>query len=437
MMAQEINFDGLIGPTHNYAGLSLGNVASSKNAGGVARPKLAALQGLGKMRLMLSLGLGQGVLLPQLRPHLPTLHALGFRGSPERMIADAHFADPALLRVASSASSMWTANAATVSPSADTADSKVHFTTANLATMLHRSIEHTFTEKLLRTIFHDQAHFAVHAAVPGGIHLGDEGAANHGRLSDRHGNAGVEVFVYSDKRGGRFPGRQSLRASEAVVRLHGLAPERTAFLQQANAAIEGGAFHNDVVSVTNGSVLFTHGCAFENHFTTIDNLRKAYPALEVIEVPENAVPMADAISSYLFNSQLVTLPDGSMALILPTEVEQTASTAAYVAYLLANNTSIKQARYIDVRESMKNGGGPACLRLRVVLTEDELAAADQRFIMDDEKILALENWVNAAYPNEIHPDDLGDIAVHRQCLEALDTLTQMLNLDSLYSFQLN
>ena len=27
-MAYEVNFDGLVGPTHNYAGLSYGNVAS-------------------------------------------------------------------------------------------------------------------------------------------------------------------------------------------------------------------------------------------------------------------------------------------------------------------------------------------------------------------------------------------------------------------------
>lgn len=435
MTAQEINFDGLIGPTHNYAGLSLGNVASSKNAGGVAKPKAAALQGLSKMRLMLSLGLAQGVLLPHLRPHLPTLHALGFRGSPERMIADAHIADPTLLRVASSASSMWTANAATISPGADTDDGKVHFTAANLTTMLHRSLEHPFTEKLLRTVFHNQKYFSVHPALPGGVHLGDEGAANHGRLSAHHGDAGVEIFVYSDKPGGRFPGRQSLRASQSVARLHGLSPDRTIFLQQANTAIEGGAFHNDVVSVTNGSVLFTHSGAFENPGVAKQVLHNVYPGIEIIEVPESQVPMADAISSYLFNSQLVTLPNGTMTLILPTEVEQTSSTSAYVSALLTKNTLIKQAHYIDVRESMKNGGGPACLRLRVVLTDSELNAVDQRFIMNESKIAALESWVSATYPDEIHPDDLGDLALHRQCLSALDSLTQHLKLGTLYDFQ--
>ncbi len=47
-MLTEINFDGIVGPSHNYAGLSLGNLASARNAGAVSRPRDAALQGLAK-----------------------------------------------------------------------------------------------------------------------------------------------------------------------------------------------------------------------------------------------------------------------------------------------------------------------------------------------------------------------------------------------------
>jgi succinylarginine dihydrolase len=427
-MTREYNFDGLIGPTHNYAGLSLGNVASARNAGDIAKPKQAALQGLQKMRLMMRLGLGQGVLLPHLRPHLPSLHALGFRGSPEAMIAACHAADPALLRLVSSASSMWTANAATVSPSADTKDGKLHMTVANLAAMPHRALEHDFTLKLLQTMFSSDQHFAVHPALPCGIHLGDEGAANHGRFAASHGSRGVELFVYGDKPAGRFPARQTLRASQAIARAHGV--KSAVFVQQSNAAIEAGAFHNDVVSVTNGNMLFAHEDAFEQRDTALADLRAAYPALTLIEAPRDLVPLADAISSYLFNSQLITLPNGKTALIMPQECAENTATKAYLASL----TDIEQ-HFIDVRESMCNGGGPACLRLRVVMSDAEAAAMDQRFMLDDSKAAALEAWIARCYPDQIAADDLADVALHRQCLTALDELTQLLDLGSLYSFQ--
>lgn len=432
----EVNFDGLIGPTHNYGGLSLGNLASARNAGEVARPKQAALQGLAKMRRLMNLGLPQGVLLPHERPHLPTLHAWGFRGSPEQVIAEAYRADPALFQNTCAASSMWAANAATVSPSADTRDGRVHLTPANLATNLHRAIEADFTHRQLGLIFGDQNRFAVHAPLFGGAHMGDEGAANHGRLSLENGEAGVEIFVYGDKAEGGFPARQRRRASEAITRLHGLAPERTVMLQQATAAIDSGAFHNDVVSVTNGRVLFAHEQAFEDRQGAHDALRRAFPELILIEARAHEVPLADAVRSYLFNSQLVTLPNrpGEMALILPAETQEVASTKAFLSRVL-DNGPIVETHVVEVRESMRNGGGPACLRLRVALTPTELAAADQRFLLDSAKLADLEAWVEARYPDSLTVEMLGDPALHRQGLTALDELTALLGLGSLYDFQ--
>jgi succinylarginine dihydrolase len=423
-MMHEVNFDGLIGPSHNYAGLSLGNVASAKNAGDVSRPKQAALQGLSKMRLLMSLGLKQGVLLPHLRPHLPTLHALGFRGSPERMIADAHRADPALLRVLSSASAMWTANAATISPSADTVDAKLHLTVANLAAMPHRTFEHDFTYRMMSLIFADTDCFKVHPALPGGVHFGDEGAANHGRFDN-----GVELFVYGDNSQGRFPARQTRRASEAVARLHRV--KNPLFIQQSNTAIQAGAFHNDVVSVTNGRILLAHEDAFEQRQDALQAISQRVPDVLFVEAPRAQVPLADAISSYLFNSQLVTLADGEQALIMPQECAETDSVAAF----LQTVDAVAHKHFINVRESMRNGGGPACLRLRVAMTEVECCAADQRFILNECSIVGLEEWVERCYPDEIQPDDLADYALHRQCLTALDGLTQLLNLGSMYKFQ--
>ncbi len=434
--AVEINFDGLIGPTHNYGGLSLGNLASARNAGDVARPKMAALQGLSKMRLLMNLGVPQGVLPPHERPHLPTLHAWGFKGSPEQALADAFRTDPALLRNTCAASSMWAANAATVSPSADTDDGRTHFTPANLASNLHRALEADFTHRQLQLIFADARHFAVHAPIPGGAHMGDEGAANHGRLCGGHGDPGVELFVYGDKPEGRFPARQRRKASESVARLHGLSPDRTVFVQQSAQAIDAGAFHNDVVCVANGHVLFAHEQAFEDRQGTIDALRRAFPKLVLIEAPANDAPLADAVRSYLFNSQLISLPGrpGEMALILPAETQETPSIKAYLSRMMEQGP-IVEAHVVDVRESMKNGGGPACLRLRVALTADERAAVDPRFLLDPAKLTALEGWVEAHYPETLSVDMLGDPALHRQCLTALDELTALLRLGALYDFQ--
>ena len=246
MAVTEINFDGIVGPSHNYSGLSLGNLASTTNKGMVAYPRAAALQGVAKMRHNLGLGLAQGVFLPHRRPNRDWLEGLGTR--PEEV--------PDSLRPAAfSASAMWAANAATVSPAPDTEDGRCHITIANLRTMAHRSHEWPATLAQLRLAFADHAHFAVHPPVPPAF--GDEGAANHMRLGSAHGEPGVEVFVYG-VRGGAFPARQHVEASRAIARLNRLDPERTLFVAQSETAIAAGAFHNDVVAVSNENVMFAH-----------------------------------------------------------------------------------------------------------------------------------------------------------------------------------
>lgn len=308
----EINFDGLIGPSHNYAGLSPGNLAATRNSGAVSQPRAAALQGIAKMRANLALGLTQGILLPHARPDHRWL------GSLATSYADVA---PHLQAQALSASSMWAANAATVSPAPDTTDGRCHLTVANLVTMPHRSHEWPGTLAQLRLAFANDA-FQVHGPVP--APFGDEGAANHMRLCPEHDAPGVEIFVYGIS-GGPFPARQHREASEAVTRRHGLDPARTLFVQQSDEAIAAGAFHNDVVAVANGRVLFAHEQAFADKQGFYADLRRLMPEVEIVEVPASAVSLADAISSYLFNAQLVSLPSGETALILPTEARDTPS----------------------------------------------------------------------------------------------------------------
>lgn len=446
--AVEANFDGLPGLTHNYAGLSWGNVASGSNARAASNPREAARQGLAKMRRLLELGYVQGILPPHERPHVPTLRRLGFCGTDRQCLEQGWKQAPSLMLSLLSASPMWTANAATVSPSADTADGRVHFTPANLSAMLHRSIEHEVTGRILQATFADDRHFAHHPALPGTEHFGDEGAANHTRLcADFAGSgfagAGVEVFVYgrsvldrSAPKPQQFPARQTLEASQAVARLHGLDPARTVFLHQNPAMIDAGVFHNDVISVGSGDVLFTYENAFVDHDRVLGDLnRRLGGALRVVQVPATAVPVADMVRSYLFNSQLLAHPDGGMRLILPVEAQETDSVRVLLDRIIGPDQPIREAVFMDLRQSMRNGGGPACLRLRVVLTGAEQAAVNSGSLMTPDRLDALERWVDRHYRDRLDVDGLQDPALLDEGRTALDELTTLLGLGSVYDFQ--
>lgn len=437
----EINFDGLVGPTHNYAGLSEGNLASARNANTVARPREAALQGLAKMRRLRALGLSQGVLPPHERPNVSWLRSLGFTGADGEVWARAWKSEPTIARAALASSAMWAANAATISPSADCADGRLHVTVANLQTMLHRSLEAEQTERTLRRLLPDATHFGVHPALLAHDALSDEGAANHMRMAANAGAPGVEIFVYgrtaSETKAG-FPARQTLEACRAIARSHRL--EQAVFARQAPQAIDAGAFHNDVVAVAHEQVLFHHEHAFADKAALYAEIRAQAEGFEpvFVEVPAAQVGLEDAVSSYLFNSQLVRLPGArALTLIAPSEVRENNKTAAYVADMIAAaDAAIAGIEYVDVRESMRNGGGPACLRLRIVMTADERAAAAQGFFLDDELAGKLEGWIRKHYREELAPADLGDPTLVGEIQTALDELTRILPLGGdFYPFQ--
>lgn len=442
--AVEANFDGLVGPTHNYGGLSEGNLASAKNEGLVSSPRQGVLEGLAKMKRLAGSGLVQGLLPPHERPYLPLLRRAGFTGSDEAVIEAAWKTAPGLLRKACSASPMWAANAATVSPSADTADRRLHLTPANLLTTLHRSIEGEQTRRALQWAFPDTARFAVHDVLPMQPDFADEGAANHVRLCAEQGGPGVEIFVYGREAGeawsGKFPARQTLEACQAVARSHGLDPKRTVFIRQSSEAIAAGAFHNDVVCVGTRTTLFFHELAFADREAALAEIRKAADGLfepDFVEVPEAEVPVGDAITSYLFNSQLLEWPgEDRLVLIAPKETEETETTRAYCAAMTAGNGPIGRVEFVEVRQSMRNGGGPACLRLRVVLTAEERAAVAPQALMSDALYDTLVAWAGKHYRDRLEPNDLADPALLRESREALDALTGILGLGGgYYPFQ--
>ena len=342
-LAYEANFDGLVGPTHNYGGLSYGNVAFSRNCTRASNPKQAVQQGLKKMKALHDMGMIQGVLAPQSRPDLSTLRRLGFSGTDSQVIQQTAKKSPAVLASCYSASSMWTANAATVSPSADCSDQRLHFTPANLVNRFHRSIEHKTTGRILQATFANADHF------------GDEGAANDTRFCQQYGAPGVEFFVYGQQafnsqapKLAHFPARQSLETSQAVGGLHGLNHEQVVFAQQNPAVIDAGVFHNDVIALGNANVSFYHQLAFVNNQQVEHDLQQAMTQLgqgemQSIQVPTNQVSLQDAVQSYLFNSQLLSLPrlnKGTgealkMAIVVPQECRENANVCAYLDEFIA------------------------------------------------------------------------------------------------------
>ncbi|HSI33677.1 MAG: N-succinylarginine dihydrolase [Phycisphaerae bacterium] len=437
-MAREVNFDGIVGPTHNYAGLSFGNVASRLHGGSTSHPRKAALEGLAKMQFLASLGVAQAVLPPHLRPDVETLRQLGFDGNDDAaVIARASREAPPLLAACASASAMWAANAATVTASADSADGRVHFTPANLVSTLHRSIEPPVTAHVLRQIFPDVAKFAHHAPLPAALPLGDEGAANHTRLWAHPEGQGVEVYVYGRTDDAdaaapqRFPARQNRRASEAIARSHRV--QNAVFVQQHPAAIDAGVFHNDVACVGHRNVLLIHAGAWADQAARLADVRATFARvcgheLIVLEVPPDELSLTEAIDTYLFNSQIVTVGDGSLALIAPAECREHGRAREIVNLIVDGDNPIAAAHFIDVRQSMRNGGGPACLRLRVPLTDDELAAIAPGVFWSESLHARLTTWVEKWYRESLAPAELADSKLLEEARGAQAELEQILQI---------
>jgi succinylarginine dihydrolase len=437
----EIQFDGIVGPTHNYAGLSRGNRASAAHAGRVSNPRAAARQGLAKMRLVRDLGVAQAVLPPQDRPSLPMLRRMGFAGSDEDVIASAAKDGGFYLRVCSSASAMWTANAATVTPSCDAADGRVHVTPANLQAMPHRAIEAPVTERILRAVFADEACFAVHEPLPSGGQLGDEGDANHLRLATSKG--GVNVLAWGTSLAepraetpSGHPARQAREASLAIARLHRLAPERVLFPQQHPRGIDAGAFHTDVLAVSNGSFLMLHELAFLDSAGCVEELRRLLgDELFVLQARQRELPVESAVSAYPFNSQVLTLADGSMVILAPEDSREEPASRAFLEHAVESGGPVTSIQYVDVRQSMQNGGGPACLRLRVPLTEHQAGRLGGAVLLGDTLYEGLCSWVDRHYRDRLSDADLADPSLAREGMCALDELTRLLDLGCLYDFQ--
>ena len=439
MYQGEINFDGLIGPTHNYSGLSEGNIASFNNSKKTSSPLNAALQGLEKMKLLIDLGIPQGIFLPHERPNLNFLRSHGFLGSDTDIVASAAKNSNLLLNQSYSASSMWAANAATFSPSVDSQDSIAHITPANLFSMPHRRIEAEFTHKQLNIIF-NRSHFKIHKPINSSDLMGDEGAANHLRITNHHLDKGIQIFVYgrdSSQESSNFVARQSKAASKYIANSHKLDMEQTFFLKQNMKAINSGSFHNDIVSLSTENVFIFHEEAFNDSKNEIQKIRSAFKAEDecfFIEILKNDIPLDILVNSYLLNSQLVRNSSGDMTFIMPTEVKNYSECTEWLAGI-KENSPIKDFKYIDIKQSMMNGGGPACLRFKIVVNENEFNNINPNFLLTPVLIKKLESLIKNSYRDTLEIRDLADPELINESYTILDNLTQIFKTGSIYNFQ--
>ncbi len=430
---------GLPGPTHNYGGLSGDNVASSLNRGSVSSPKQAALQALELVRLLRSLGVVAAVLPPQIRPHLPVLRE-HFSGSDDEVIREAARQKPALLEKMTSSSAMWTANAATVTAASDSTGGKLHLTVANLHTNLHRRIEAADTHRVLSAIFKTVPHAQVHAPLDAGRGVRDEGAANHMRLAPNHSASGLNVYVYGADGSKDDPptARQTLSAFQEITRQHEVPAERALFIKQHPDVIRSGVFHNDVIAVSNGNVLLAHESAYAGGMADIQRISDHYQrltgeSLHALVISRAQLEVEEAVHTYFFNSQIITRPDGGMTVIAPTETRDLyAGKAARVMESLARGSDnpIDDIRFADLRQSMNNGGGPACLRLRVVMDEVQIAAikASVNVLADDALLSGLEEIITSQYPAELEPQMLGNPELYHRCRAILARMSSLMKL---------
>lgn len=432
-MNKVLNLDGLVGPSHNYGGLAVGNLASASHKGTPSSPKQAALQGLEKMWALARQGLPQGFIPPQPRPNLDLLRAAGFRGSDSQLIDQAYLRAPELLEICYSASAMWAANSATITAAQDSDDKRLQITPANLISALHRSQEAETGSLFFSDFFANEHFFQVHQPLPAQDAFADEGAANHIRLSDPDSSRALNLFVFGrdndQSRTTRFPARQSKLASESIIRKHQVKETAWLLVRQNPEAIDGGAFHNDVVAVGLDNFLLIHEQAFHEQAAVMDEIRKRCQLwrkpLIIFEVSQRELSLDDAVKSYLFNSQLVVLSDGGMLLLAPQESADNPNSAKICRQILEADNPVSAIEFFDLKQSMRNGGGPACLRLSIPIDQQALDQINPAIMLSEANYTKLKQFINQYYRDRLSPDDLRDpllVEEMHTAMSAINTL---------------
>ena len=439
-MLVEINIDGLVGPSHHFGGLGVGNIASHEHQLQVSHPRQAALEGLQKAWLLKSLGAPQFVFLPPSRPRLSFLSELGFRGTIQEQLVAAREDAPQALSAVFSSAFMWLANAATVTPASDSIDGRLHCTPANLTSSWHRASEAAERAPQLESLLARIDNKQMHRPLPSILPLRDEGAANHMRLCDPSGRMGFNVFVYgvddcqAGQQPARFLPRHTRAASQAIARLHQLPSDRTFFLRQHPQAVGAGVFHNDVIATSCDHILVHHEFAFLHGESELKRLEFQFeqacrqPLMRIV-ISNSQLPLADAVRSYLFNSQIVRPAATTNAradspryiLVCPHHCEEIPAASQLIASWLADpHIPIDEVRFVRLAESMANGGGPACLRLRMMLEYDDVLRLSAKYQLTAELFDRLSSVIEQWYPKSLSIEDLcsGEFVSQLQRIDA-------------------
>ena len=128
------------------------------------------------------------------------------------------------------------------------------------------------------------------------------------------------------------------------------------------------------------------------------------------------------------NYTIMLDPDYIELLGVLVETEHNAPARAFLDRLLAGNGPVHRVVPVDVRQSMANGGGPACLRLRVVA---DPATIDPRFLLDEAKAEIIERAIAGAWPEQIDTADIGKETLARAVVDARRVLLEAINLNAL------
>ena len=429
MKPREVHIEMLSGPTHLHGGLSFGNIASSANRLKISSPKRAALQSLEKMKLLHDLGARALIFPPQPRPDFDFLLSLGFSGSKTEIIKHAYETAPQALFQATSSAMMWMANAASSTPSQDSSDKKVHISIANLAADAHRSIEAAFSYKMFKKVFHNTKYFTIHPPLPACYELFDEGAANHTRFCMKDSSCGLHLFVWGRSMRAscmpkQYPARQTLEAEEAIVRRHLLDPDRVIFCQQNPSVIDKGVFHNDVIATGHNDLFFVHEDAFVDTPKILRVLEKKLP-IRACVIARKMLSVEEAVRTYLFNSQIISVNDQTF-LIASKEVKK--SHGCQKALERLKSFGVNEVLYVDLDESMKNGGGAACLRLRLIVSDAEWQKILPTVIFTSDLYEELKECVEQYYPEKLCLKDLLDPKVQKQLEKAYKRVYQILKI---------
>ena len=370
-MLKQVFIDCMPGPTNHFGGHAFGNMASMTAKGQHSNPKKAALEWIEKINKLKKIGAYQLILPPHRRPL-------------------AHYLKHPQLNELSSGF-IWMANAGHFIPNSDTSKRYHQFIPANMNATYHRKYEHMFNTYWIKQILKNIPH-----QLHGPLSSDDEGAANTVRLWNK--DIGIHVAVYGHKNT-HFPSRQN---EDSIKELQEKTNILTLFkLQQKSIAIDHGVFHNDVICFGFKNTLFCHEHAFENQNEKLNNLKKIFHQktnenLTIIEIKESELTLDECISTYLFNSQVI-IQKNNIILLCPSTVKRNNKSLS-ITNQWQQKGYFSDVQYIDIKSSLMNGGGPACLRLCMYLNGNEIKKIPKQFWASENKIKELTKFINTEYP---------------------------------------